>query len=53
MNEARQAFLDKQWEDGLRLDKCTACGLCASRCPNGLDVVRLIKDAKSLLYGKG
>lgn len=53
INAAREAFLQKQWEDGLRLDRCESCGLCASRCPNALDVVRIIESAKTLLYGKG
>ncbi len=51
--EARKAFVDKQWEDGLRLDRCKACGVCESRCPNRLPVVTIIKEAKELLYGNG
>ncbi|MHC4883894.1 MAG: aldo/keto reductase [Planctomycetota bacterium] len=50
MEGAKQAFLDKQWEDGLRLDRCTACGACESRCPNQLPVVDIIRDAQALLY---
>jgi len=50
MKEAKGAFREKQWEDGLRLDKCQSCGACESRCPNGLKVVALIEEAKAALY---
>jgi hypothetical protein len=51
MKEAKGAFLDKQWEDGLRLDRCVACGQCEVRCPNGLPIREIIQDARKLLYG--
>ena len=47
---AKDAFKQKQWEDGLRLDKCTYCGLCASRCPNHLPLMDIIKDANDIMY---
>ena len=47
---AKDAFQQKQWENGLRLDNCTYCGLCASRCPNHLPLMDIIKDAKSIMY---
>lgn len=50
MNEAKKAFTDKQWEDGLRLDRCRYCGTCQQRCPNHLDVVEIIKDARRVMY---
>ena len=50
MDEAKIAFNEKQWEEGLRLDKCTQCGLCAKRCPNNLDVLSIIRDARKMLY---
>ncbi len=50
MREAKKAFLDKQWEDGLRLDRCRSCGQCESRCPNNLPVVNIIDEARDLLY---
>ena len=50
MNEAKEAFNGKQWEDGLGLDRCTFCGLCESRCPNGLPVTDIIKRAQAALY---
>jgi len=50
LQHARKAFIDKQWEDGLKLDKCKACGLCASRCPNGLPVVDSIAKARKVMY---
>jgi uncharacterized protein len=50
MNSAKQAFLSKQWEDGLKLDKCIQCGICEKRCPNSLHVLDIIKDAQKLLY---
>ncbi|HDZ19787.1 hypothetical protein LCGC14_0016330 [marine sediment metagenome] len=50
MDEAKEAFNAKQWEDGLRLDKCTYCGLCESRCPNQLPVGDIIRKAQEALY---
>lgn len=50
MPEAKDAFNKKQWEDGLRLDKCRQCGLCEQRCPNKLPVSRIIRDAQAALY---
>jgi len=50
LKEAKTAFLEKQWEDGLRLDKCVSCGLCESRCPNSLQLSKIIPEAKELLY---
>ena len=47
---AKDAFRQKQWEDGLRLDKCCYCGLCASRCPNNLPLMDIIKDANDIMY---
>ncbi len=50
MTEAKQAFQSKQWETGLRLDRCSGCGACETRCPNQLPVRQLIKAAQELLY---
>lgn len=50
MEDAKKAFIEKQWEGGLRLDKCVECGECETRCPNGLPIREIIKDAKSVLY---
>lgn len=50
MESAKTSFQEKQWEDGLRLDKCVKCGLCSSRCPNALPLDTIIEDAKRLLY---
>ncbi len=52
MESAKSAFQEKQWEDGLKLDKCVSCGLCASRCPNILPLQEIIPAAQKLLYGK-
>jgi Na+-translocating ferredoxin:NAD+ oxidoreductase RnfC subunit len=52
MKEAKEAFNEKQWEDGLRLDKCVKCGICATRCPNHLPLMDLITDAQTLLYAQ-
>ncbi|HUI91429.1 MAG TPA: aldo/keto reductase [Chitinivibrionales bacterium] len=49
---AKKAFKEKQWEASLKLDKCTACGTCSTRCPNQLPLDRIIADAKKLLYEK-
>jgi predicted aldo/keto reductase-like oxidoreductase len=50
IKDAKTAFQNKQWEDGLRLDRCTECGLCEKRCPNGLQVRKIINDARKLMY---
>lgn len=50
ITEAKKAFQEKQWEDGLRLDKCISCGLCASRCPNSLPLAKILAEAKEILY---
>lgn len=50
MESAREAFVEKQWEDGLRLDRCVSCGLCSSRCPNSLPLDKIIPEAKRSLY---
>ena len=47
---AKSKFNKKQWEDGLKLNRCTSCGECESRCPNGLPVMDIIENAKSVLY---
>jgi Fe-S oxidoreductase len=49
---AKKSFKEKQWEDGLRLDRCTACGACSARCPNQLPLQDIIRDAQKLLYEK-
>ncbi len=51
MPQAKEAFIEKQWEDGLRLDRCISCGVCETRCPNRLNVTAIIDEAKELLYG--
>jgi len=50
MESAKAAFLEKQWEAGLRLDLCCECGKCESRCPNGLPIRRIIAEARSVMY---
>ncbi len=49
---AKKTFLQNQWNDTLRLDRCTSCGLCRERCPNRLPLEAIINDAKELLYKK-
>jgi predicted aldo/keto reductase-like oxidoreductase len=50
MDSAREAFKEKQWEDGLRLDKCIECGICSSRCPNALPLKKILADAREVMY---
>ena len=52
MESAKKAFMEKQWEDGLKLDNCVRCGICEKRCPNRLAVLEIIRDASSMLYEK-
>lgn len=51
MEEAKKAFLEKQWEDGLKLERCRECGLCGKRCPNRLPLKEIIAEARASLYG--
>jgi uncharacterized protein len=50
MESAKEAFQEKQWEDGLRLDKCISCGICSTRCPNSLPLKDILADARKMLY---
>jgi uncharacterized protein len=50
--QAKKSFLQNQWNDTLRLDRCTTCGTCRQRCPNQLPLDEIIKDAKEKLYSK-
>ena len=50
LREAKKAFLDKQWENGLKLENCTSCGICESRCPNSLPLQEIIGRARESLY---
>jgi uncharacterized protein len=52
IKQAKKTFLQSQWNDTLRLDRCTSCGLCRQRCPNRLPLEAIIKDAKESLYAK-
>jgi predicted aldo/keto reductase-like oxidoreductase len=40
------------WFPGRRGDRCTACGDCLPRCPEQLDIPRLLQDAHDRLGGK-
>jgi len=53
LEAAKRAFIEKQWEDGLRLDRCTACGRCEERCPNRLPTTQIIAEAKAAMYTEG
>jgi uncharacterized protein len=50
MTQAKKSFLQNQWNDTLKLNKCTACGSCERRCPNHLPLTKIIQEAKELLY---
>jgi predicted aldo/keto reductase-like oxidoreductase len=41
-----QSFLTPHWQQEMgRIEACTGCGLCASRCPYKLDAPRLLRAA--------
>ena len=43
-----QSFLAPHWEQEMeRIDGCTGCGLCSSRCPYKLDAPRLLREARA------
>jgi uncharacterized protein len=49
---AKKGFLEKQWDNSMRLDRCAFCGTCSKRCPNRLALHDIIKDAQGQLYRK-
>jgi len=50
MNQAKKSFLENQWNDTYRLDRCTSCGCCEKRCPNQLPLKSIIQEARTLFY---
>jgi Fe-S oxidoreductase len=39
-----QQFLTAEWKEKMhRIEKCTNCGSCSSKCPYGLDTPNLLK----------
>ena len=38
------------WYPGVKADKCTECGECEPRCPEQLEIVRLLRALHEALY---
>ena len=43
--------MSKWWGDSFKLERCEKCGLCESRCPNGLPVMKLIDETLEIIRG--
>jgi predicted aldo/keto reductase-like oxidoreductase len=50
MDAAKKSFMENQWNDTYRLDRCTSCGSCEKRCPNQLPLKQIIQEARSFFY---
>jgi ferredoxin len=50
MESAKSEFQKRYKKDEkFRPDRCTACGLCESKCPNGIPVSRLMTEVMELM----
>jgi predicted aldo/keto reductase-like oxidoreductase len=48
IEEARQRLLHwHNWNEGFKLDNCTACKECESKCPNSVKVTSLFEEIKT------
>ena len=44
-------FLTEEWQENMRkIDDCTECGLCESRCPYSLKPYELLKVQRELYW---
>lgn len=47
-------YLDKSgWRKGGAPSECVACGICESKCPNGIPIIQQLQDAHKAMKPKG
>jgi len=53
MDSAKQQLItmSKWYGDGYKLERCEKCGICETRCPNGLNVMEQIDETLEIIRG--
>jgi len=41
--------MSKWWGDGFKLERCEKCGVCETRCPNQLPIMKMIDDTLEII----
>jgi Fe-S oxidoreductase len=47
----RPDFLTPTWQENMRrIEDCTDCGVCKSRCPYGIDIPKILKEQRIIYF---